>query len=322
MQTINNTNNLKLLPDRPKGKTAGILRSNFVYIFMALPGALYLLVNNYLPMAGLIIAFKNIDYSVGILKSPWYGFNNFRYLFLTSDAFVITRNTIAYNAIFIIVNTIVAVVAAILLSEVGGKFFLRVYQSLLLLPYLISMIIVAYLVYAFLSVDTGILNKSILPLFGIKGIEWYSEPKFWPFILPIVWCWKNVGFLCVVYFASVIGIDKEYFEAATLDGASKWQQIRKITLPLLKPIITVMILLAIGRIFYSDFGLFYQVPMDSGMLYPTTNVIDTYVYRGLLQIGNIGMASAAGFYQSLVGFTFVMISNWIVRRLSPENALF
>jgi putative aldouronate transport system permease protein len=186
-----------------------------------------------------------------------------------------------------------------------------------------SMVIVSYLVYAFLSPDTGLLNKTILPVFGIHdSVSWYSEAKYWPFILPIVNVWKGVGFFCIVYLASIIGIDKEYYEAATLDGASKFMQIRKITLPLITPTITMMVLLAIGRIFYSDFGLFYQVPMNSGAIYETTNVIDTYVYRGLLQLGDIGMSAAAGVYQSIVGFLLVILSNFIVRKINSENSLF
>lgn len=292
------------------------------FLIMAAPGIIYLIINNYLPMIGLVIAFKKISYSIGILQSPWNGLKNFEYLFKTSDALIITRNTICYNAVFIVINTVMAVAVAIMLNEVRNKIALRVYQSVILLPYLISMIIVAYIVFSGLSVDTGFMNKSILPMLGLKPVEWYSEPKYWLFILPLVNVWKNFGYLCVIYLASVIGIDKEYYEAAILDGASKWQQIRTITLPMIRPIVTIMVLLAIGRIFYSDFGLFYQVPMNSGTLYPTTNVIDTYVYRGLLQIGDIGMASAAGLYQSIVGFVLVMASNMIVRKINPENALF
>lgn len=304
------------------GKAGSKKRGYYAYLLMALPGVLYLFINNYLPMIGIVIAFKDIDYSIGILTSPWNGFENFRYLFSTSDAFVITRNTIAYNLGFIVLNTIVAIAIAIFLNEIKKKYMLRFYQSVILLPYLISMVVVAYLVLALLSSNTGIMNKTILPALGMEPVEWYNEPKHWPFILPLVNIWKNIGFLCVIYLSSIIGIDGEYYEAARIDGANKWQQIRKITLPLLKPTVVVMIILAIGRIFYSDFGLFYQVPMNSGMLYPTTNVIDTYVYRALLQIGDIGMASAAGVYQSVVGFILVLTSNKIVRMIDAENALF
>jgi putative aldouronate transport system permease protein len=289
---------------------------------MAAPGFLYLLINNYLPMIGLSIAFKNIDYSIGILQSPWNGFENFKYLFSTSDAFTITRNTLCYNGFFILINTVLAVAVAILLNEIRNKTLLKTYQSMILLPYLISMIIVAYIVYAGLSADTGFMNKGILPALGMKPVDWYSETKYWPLILSLVNVWKNVGYLCIIFLASIIGIDEAYYEAAKLDGATRWQQIKTITLPMIQSVVTIMVLLAVGRIFYSDFGLFYQVPMNSGPLYPVTNVIDTYVYRGLLQLGDIGMASAAGMYQSVVGFVLVMISNMIVRKINPENALF
>ncbi len=280
------------------------------------------MINNYIPMAGLIIAFKNVNFSQGLFNSEWYGFKNFEFLFSTSDAFIITRNTILYNLCFIILNTVMAVGVAILLNEVTKKFWSRFYQSAILLPYLISMVIVSYLVFSVLSVDTGFLNNTILPALGKEPIQWYSEASYWPYILVIVNSWKGYGFFCIIYLASIIGIDKEYYEAATIDGASKWKQIWSITIPLIQPQIVMMTLLAIGRIFYSDFGLFYQVPMDSGSLYATTNVIDTYVYRGLLQLGDIGMSSAAGLYQSIVGFALVLLANLTVRKYNKENALF
>lgn len=289
---------------------------------LMIPGLAYLIINNYLPMFGMIIAFKDINYAKGILGSDWIGFKNFEYLFKTTDAYIITRNTILYNVLFILINTIGAIATAILLNEVRKKFFQRFYQSIIILPHLISMVIVSYLVYAMLSSDTGFINKTILPIFGMDNISWYSEKQYWPYILTIVNIWKGVGFLSVVYLASIISIDPEYYEAATLDGASRWQQIRTITIPLIVPVITMMTLLAIGRIFYSDFGLFYQVPMDSGVLAETTNVIDTYVYRALMNLGDVGMSSAAGVYQSIVGFVLVIVSNYIVRKYNKENALF
>lgn len=289
---------------------------------MMLPGMIYLLINNYLPMFGLFIAFKNIDYSKGLLGSDWNGLTNFKFLFQTTDAYMITRNTILYNGGFIILGLVFSVGIAILLNEVKNKFMSRLYQSLMLLPFLISMVIVSYLGFAFLGEEQGYLNNTLLPLLGLDPISWYQEPKYWPYILVLVNIWKSVGFSCIIYLASIIGIDPEYYEAATLDGASRWQQIRTITIPLIMPTIITMTLLAIGRIFYSDFGLFYQVPMNSGMLYDTTNVIDTYVFRGLLQSGDIGMSSAAGFYQSMVGFVLVILSNYAVRKFSRDNALF
>ncbi|MBS4207999.1 sugar ABC transporter permease [Bacillus sp. FJAT-50079] len=289
---------------------------------MMTPGLIYLLINNYLPMFGMIIAFKDINYAKGILGSDWVGFQNFKYLFSTQDAFIITRNTILYNGGFIIINTVVALALAIMLNEIKSKFLARFYQSAILLPFLISMVIVSYLTYAFLSTDVGFFNKTILPMLGLEEISWYTEAYVWPYILTIVNTWKGVGFLCVIYLASIVGIDPELYEAAELDGATKWNKIWHITLPTIMPIIVMMTLLGIGRIFYSDFGLFFQVPMNSGAIYDTTNVIDTYVYRGLMQLGDIGMSAAAGLYQSIVGFILVLLSNWFVRRKSKDNALF
>jgi putative aldouronate transport system permease protein len=289
---------------------------------MMIPGLLYFFINNYVPMIGLFIAFKDVDYAKGIFHSDWVGFRNFKYLFATSDAWVITRNTLLYNLAFIVVNLVVAVTLALFLNEVRNRGLKKFYQSVILLPMLISMVIVSYLVYACLSVETGFMNKTILPFLGARPISWYNEPKYWPFILTVVNVWKGAGFLCVVYYAAIIGIDQELYEAATIDGAGKGQQIRKITLPLILPVIILMTLMAIGRIFYSDFGLFYQVPLDSGMLSNATSVIDTYVYHGLLKLGDIGMSSAAGFYQSIVGFVIVLLSNLLVKRINPENALF
>ncbi|MGC6586451.1 ABC transporter permease [Paenibacillus sp. Dod16] len=289
---------------------------------MMLPGLIYLLINNYLPLFGLSIAFKDVNYSKGIWDSDWIGFKNFEYLFKTDDAFIITRNTILYNAAFIVLGLIVSVGVAILLNEIRNKVASRFYQSVIILPFLISIIIVSYLVYAMFSVNTGMVNKTLLPALGLDPISWYTEPKYWPFILTVVHIWKAAGYSCIVYLAAIIGIDPEYYEAAKLDGASKWMQIRKITLPMITPVITILTLLGIGRIFYSDFGLFYQVPMDSGALFSTTNVIDTYVFRGLMQLGDVGMSSAAGFYQSLVGFVLVLVSNYVVRKIDKNNALF
>ncbi|CAN7666668.1 ABC transporter permease subunit [Paenibacillus sp. LjRoot153] len=289
---------------------------------MMMPGMIYLLINNYLPMFGLVIAFKNIDYSKGILGSDWNGLTNFKFLFQTSDAYIITRNTLLYNGVFIILGMIFSVGLAILLNEVKNRFMSRLYQSIVLLPFLISMVIVSYLVFAFLGDTQGYINKTLLPMLGLDTISFYQDPKYWPYILTLVNIWKTVGYSCIIYLATIIGIDPEYYEAATLDGANKWQQIRTITLPLLTPIIIIMTLMAVGRIFYSDFGLFYQVPMNSGMLYDTTNVIDTYVFRGLLQSNDIAMSSAAGFYQSVVGLILVVLANYAVRKFSKDNALF
>lgn len=306
------------LAQKPKKKR----KEHFIPLYiMMIPGLLYLLINNYIPMAGLIIAFKKVNFEIGILKSPLIGFKNFEYLFKTKDAWIITRNTIGYNALFIVLGTLIAITVAILLNEVAGKRLKSFYQGVFLLPFLISIVVVAYLVFAFLSTDVGFINN-YREMAGQKPIQWYTTQKYWPFILTLVNQWKSFGYMSIIYFATLVGIDRSYYEAAVVDGANRWQQVTSITLPLLKPTIITLVLLAIGRIFYSDFGLFYQVPMGSGPLIPVTNTIDTYVYRGLMQLGNIGMASASGFYQSVVGFILVLTANWVVSRISKEHALF
>lgn len=292
-----------------------------VYVLM-LPGLLYLVINNFLPMFGLVIAFKDINFRKGIFGSDWCGLENFEFLFRTKDAWIITRNTILYNIAFIILGTIVAIFIAVLLSNVKRKISLKFYQTAILLPHLVSWVIVAYIVYAFLSPETGIFNKQLFPALGLEPINWYTDKTWWPLILIFMNIWKGTGYSSIIYLSSILGISDEYYEAAMLDGASKIQQITQITIPLLKPTIITMFILSVGRIFYSDFGLFYQVPMNSGPLYSVTNTIDTYVFRGLLQLGDIGMSSAAGFYQSIVGFLLVLASNAVIRKVSSENALF
>jgi putative aldouronate transport system permease protein len=289
---------------------------------MLLPGLFYLFVNNYVPLIGLVVAFKDYNYSRGIFNSLWVGLRNFKYLFKTESAFIITRNTLFYNLSFIAVNTAVSILVALLLNEIKNAIALKFFQTVILLPYLISTVVISYLVYAFLSAQTGFMNFTVLPMLGKSSISWYTEPALWPFILTIVNLWKNFGFLTIIYYASIIAIDEEYYEAASLDGANRIAQIWHVTLPTIKPVVILMMLMAIGRIFFTDFGLFYQVPMDSGMLYSTTNTIDTYVYRALMKLGDFGMASAAGVYQSFIGFLLVLISNMIVRKTQPESAIF
>ncbi|MDO4268124.1 MAG: ABC transporter permease subunit [Eubacteriales bacterium] len=289
---------------------------------IAVPGILYFLINNYIPMMGIFIAFKKFSYAKGIWDSPWYGLNNFKFLFISNDAWTITRNTLLYNLGFIILGTALSIVFAILLTELGERMRGKLFQSALLFPHLLSWVVVSYLVYALLNSSNGFVNNTILPLLGVEGPDWYAEPKAWPVILTVVFLWKNAGYNAIVYMASIAGIDKGIYEAAKIDGASKMRQIMTITLPMLKPTITIMTLMSIGRIFYSDFGLFYQTPMNSGTLFQVTQTIDTYVYRGLMEQGNVGMSSAAGVFQSLIGFCLVMLANYVVKRRDPDNALF
>ena len=297
------------------------LRKYLPLYIMALPGFLYLLINNYLPMFGIVIAFKRLNFRLGILGSPWAGLDNFEYLFTTPDAFRITRNTLCYNFVFIVINLILSVSIAIILSEIRSRRKVKVYQTVILLPYMISMVVVSYLVYGFLSGENGYFN-AVLKFFGQEPISWYTEPKYWPFILVFVNAWKGVGYSYIIYYATIMGIDNELYEAAAIDGAKKMAQVRYITIPLLKTTAVTLTLLAIGRIFYSDFGLFYQVTQNSAPLIDVTNTIDTYVFRGLMTLGDISMSSAAGVYQSLVGFVMVMAANWVTRKIDSESALF
>lgn len=298
------------------------IRYTLPLLLLALPGMIYLIINNYIPMLGIIIAFKKMDYAKGILASNWIGLSNFKFLFSTPDAWVMTRNTLLYNLAFIIIGTVFAIGLSIMMNEVTGFFFAKYFQGTFLLPNLISMVVVSYLVFAFLNADTGLFPKSVFPALSIPDINFYTAPGYWPLILLIVFIWKNTGYASIIYLSSIAGIDKTIYEAARIDGATKWDQIRLITIPLLKPTIIILFLFSVGRMMYSDFGLFYQVTMNSGALYSTTQTIDTYVYRGLMQLNNIGMASAAGVYQSVIGFILVLGANFLVRKINPENALF
>ena len=291
---------------------------------MLLPGAVYLFINNYIPMTGIVVAFKTYNVNDGIYGSPWAGLKNFEFLFGTNEAAIIVRNTLLYNVAFIIVNMVVGIILAIFISDVVNNRMKKLYQSSILLPFLISIVVVSYIVFALLSHENGMFNKTLLPLLGLDPVQWYNDTTWWPLILIITNCWKGVGYGTLIYIAAIAGIDQSFYEAAELDGASKWQQITQITLPCLVPSIITLLIMNIGRIFYSDFGLFYQVPQNSGSLYSVTNTIDTYVYNGLMTLGDVGIerSSAAGLLQSVVGFTLVMVSNLVVRKASAENAIF
>lgn len=292
------------------------------FYLMALPGVIYLLINNYIPMYGIIIAFKKLNFQKGIWGSDWNGFENFRFLFATKDAWTITRNTLAYNIVFFIVGTFFAITLAILINEIRNKHASKIYQSLVLLPFLMSWVVISYLAFAFLSGEVGLLNKTVLQIFGKDAVNWYQEPKYWPFILVFVNTWKTIGYSMIIYLSSVVGISPDYYEAAKLDGASKWQQIKKITLPLLKPTIITLLILSLGQIFRSDFGLFYQIPRNSGPLFPVTRTLDVYVYQALMKNSDYAMASAASVYQSFVGFALIIVANKIIKKYNPNSALF
>lgn len=290
------------------------------FYIMGAPALIYIFINNIMPLYGIQVAFKDYRVIDGISGSKWSGLDNFKFLFASGVSWRITRNTVCYQFSWLILNTILAVFFAIFLNEVRSKQAKKFYQSLVLLPYLISYVIVSYIVNVFLH-DSGLLN-SFLAMLGRDPVSWYSDPKYWPFILTFVNSWKSIGFTTIIYLSTIVGFSKEYYEAAELDGASKWQQITKITIPLLKPTIIMMVTLGMGMIFRSDYSLFYQVTKNSGLLYEVTDTIDTYVFRALISGNSLGMTSAAAFYQSVVCFFMVMIFNAIVRKISKEDAMF
>ena len=292
------------------------------FYIMALPAVVYFFINSYIPMGGLILAFEKYTVKGGIWGSKKVGFDNFKFLFKSADAWIMTRNTLLYNLVFIVLGTVLAIVVAYLLHEIRSNVSRKIYQTLILFPSLLSIIIVSYLVNAILAGDTGFVNMHILKPMGLEPIAFYSEKKWWPFVLTFVHLWQITGTNCILYLANMSAIDPGLYEAASLDGANRWHCFTKITIPCLIPTIITLTILAVGKIFNSDFGLFYQVPLNSGAIVDVTQTIDTYVYRGLMNTANMGMSAAACFYQSVVGFALVLITNALVKKLSSENAMF
>lgn len=288
------------------------------HVIMALPAFLILFFIMYVPMAGLVMAFKNFDYSKGIWASPWCGLDNFKFLLASKSTFItMTRNTLIYYVIFTALGTFLNVVLAIAIDQFVFKKAAKTMQTLMIIPVFISYAAVQFIVYAFISTDTGILNKTL----GMN-IRFYSTASWWPLILTIVKMWNSVGYGSVLYMSVLAGIDTELYEAAEIDGANKWQKIWHITLPALIPMVTVMLLLSVGNIMRSDTGLFYQVTRNSGVLYPTTQVIDSYVLNAIFKNSNFGFTAATSFFQSVVGLLLMLFANGMVRKISPENALF
>lgn len=306
---------------KAKSKKFNLKKVNWALVSMLIPGIILLIVFKYIPIAGVIVAFKRLSYVDTIWSAPWCGLDNFKFLFTTPDAWVITRNTVLYNIVFIVGGLFLNVLFAIMLDELRNKHAVKIYQNIIFLPFLFSIVIVTYLYYGFFSQNYGILN-SILKMLGRTGINWYNDASKWPFILVFVNFWMSIGYGSILYIAGIAGIDESLFDAAKIDGASRWQKIRYVTIPSLMPIIIINFIMGVGRIFNSDFGLFYTFPMNSASLYRVTNVIDTYVYRSLMITGDTGMSAAAALYQSAVGFVLVMIANGIVNKIDSDKAMF
>ncbi|ERL65209.1 hypothetical protein L248_2884 [Schleiferilactobacillus shenzhenensis LY-73] len=303
------------------------LFKNRTYFLFCLPGVVFMILFFYIPVLANVVAFKDFSYSeggfiAGLLQSPWVGFNNFKFFFESADFWIVTRNTIGYNMVFLLLNFFFAIFFAIIMSQLRNRRLLRGYQTLMLFPYFLSWAVLQYFVYAFLNPDKGIVNQMIHALAGGKGIDFYNNPAPWPFIILFLGVWKGIGYNSILYFATAMGIDPTLYEASMIDGASKWQQIKNVTIPHIVPVATLMLILNIGGIFRSDIGLFYVVPRMSGPLINVTQTFDTYIYRALTTTNDIGMSTAAGLVQSVVGAALILTCNAIVRKVEPKSALF
>lgn len=297
------------------------LKNYRVLLLMLAPAVAFFLLFAYVPMAGIIIAFKRYDYAGGIFGSAWNGLDNFRFFFESGDAWRVTRNTALYNIAFIVVNNALQIFSAIMLFEVGGKWFRKITQSALFLPYFISWVVVGAIAYNLLNYDIGTVN-ALLRGVGLEPIDIYNTPAYWPYILILVSAWKSLGYGTVMYLAAITGIDTEMYEAAEIDGANIFQRIMKVTIPNLYPTIIILVLLAVGNIFRGDFGMFYNMVGNNGLLFSSTDVIDTFVFRSLITSNDIGMSAAAGVFQSVLGFATIMTVNYAVRRYDKDRALF
>jgi len=288
---------------------------------MLIPAIVYIVVFSYLPMAGIVIAFKKFNYVKGIFGSDWVGLNNFKFLFSSNKLWFLTRNTLLYNLAFIFLGIFVQVAFAVMINEVRIRRYKRVFQSFIFLPYFISWVVVAAMVQATLGYEYGMVNR-LLEALGMQRLNLYESANPWPVLLVLIYLWKSTGYGSIVYMASITGISQELYEAAAIDGANLWQRIRHVTLPGLKPTIIIMFLLALGQVFRGDFGLFYQMVGNNALLLPKTDILDLYVYRALASTSDLGMASAAGFYQSLLCFITIMTVNGIIKKVQPEYSLF
>ena len=297
------------------------LKENGVFFIMLLPSALLTIMLCYIPMFGIIIAFKEYNFRDGMFGSKWSGLKNFEFFFKSGKAWLITRNTLLYNLVFIITGTIIAIMLAIFISEVGGKYYKKIAQSAVFLPNFMSWVIISTIAYNIFNPDYGTLN-TLRKFIGLSSIDVYSKSAYWYFILPILNIWKAAGWGSIIYFAAIMGIDQECYEAGEIDGANIFQKTWHITLPMLKPTVTILTLLSIGGILRGNFDMFYQLIGNNGILFNSTDIIDTYVFRSLLNNQDIGMSAAAGLYQSMFGFILIWGVNRIIRKISPEYALF
>lgn len=318
----------KRVPDLRASGRFSKAKKTLMLLSMVAPGALWLLLLRYLPMGGIILAFKNYKiypkdptFLNNLIHSKWVGLDNFKFLFTTGDSWVMIRNTLAYNIVFIILGVIIPVAFAIMMSELSKKFVAKTYQTLMFFPYFLSWVVVSYFLNAFIDAQYGLIPMAQRAA-GETAVSWYTTPGPWPYIIVFANLWKNVGYSTVLYLAAITGIDQTQYEAAAIDGASKWQQILHVTLPNLRTMIAILFILNVGKIFNADFGLFWNVPMQNGALFSVTQVIDTYIYRVLMNTGNIGQSTAAGLLQNIVGFICIIGANAVVKKIDPDSTLF
>jgi putative aldouronate transport system permease protein len=297
------------------------LNRNKEFCLMVLPFVFLIVLFSYIPFYGITIAFKDFHYDLGIANSPWIGFNNFKFLFTSGDLFLMLRNTVLFNLMFIAVGTVINLAVALMLFEIKNKLYVKTYQTIMFMPYFLSWVVVSFILFSVLSPNLGTMNK-LISFLGMTPVDWYGRPELWPFVLLFATIWKGTGYGSVIYYAVLIGIDKELFEAAKIDGANKIQMVFKISLPYLRTMVIIMTLFAIGGIIKSDFGLFYFLPRDNPLLIRTTQTIDTYVYRALKNNGEFGMPAAVGIFQSLVGFLLIICANGLVRKVDRDSSLF
>lgn len=305
---------------KKKRKSRLNLLDNIQMCLMVLPGVLFLLVFQYLPLPGIVIAFKKYNPNKGIFGSKWVGLKNFEFFFSSQDAARTIGNTLMYSISFLIIDLVAAVGLALMLYYLRSRIATKFYNTVVIIPKFMSMVIVAFIVYAILSPTYGLLNHIITRLGG-TGVNWYAEPKYWPLILTVTHVWQTVGMNCVLYYSSLMSMDNALVEAAEMDGANRLQQIRHVIIPHLVPIMVITTILSIGSLFSSSLDLFYQIPKNQGLLYSTTDTINTYVYRALLE-GSLEKSAAINLFQSAVGFVLVVGTNAIVKKISPENSLF
>ena len=303
-------------------------KKTLVLLTMVAPVAIWLLLLRYLPMGGIVLAFKNYkvnprnpSFISNLINSKWVGFKNFEFLFKTDSAWVMIRNTLAYNIVFIILGVIIPVAFAIMMNEITRKFFKKAYQTMMFFPYFLSWVVVSYFLNAFLDAQYAMI-PAMQEAAGHARTSWYTTPGPWPFILTFANLWKNVGYSTVLYLAAITGIDTNQYEAAAIDGATKWQQVLHVTIPHLRTMIAILFIMNVGKIFASDFGLFYNVPMQNGALFSVTQTIDTYVYRAYMATGDPGQSSAAGLLQNVLGFVCILTANGIVKKIDSESSLF